>query len=90
MSLCLCSARPLPKPALRIHLPAVRVRLQERRRVMRADDLVFVAGAGMDARNEELPDTGSAQIAHRMRMAVPEVMVAHDRSALVFVFWRQA
>ena len=44
----------------RLEMQAVGIRLQERRGVMRADDLVLVAGAGMDSRNEELPDAGSA------------------------------
>ena len=35
----------------------------------------------MDSRNEELPDAGSAQVAHRVGVAVPEVMVADDRDA---------
>ena len=65
----------------RLEMQAVRVRLQERRRVVRADNLVLVAGTGMDSGDEEFPDTGSPQIAHRVGVAVPEVMVADDRDA---------
>ena len=62
-------------------MQAVGIRLQERRRVVRTDDLVLVTGTGMDSGDEEFPDTGSPQIAHRVGVAVPEVMVADDRDA---------
>ena len=65
----------------RLEMQAVGIRLQERRRVVRTDDLVLVTGTDMDSGDEEFPDTGSPQIAHRVGVAVPEVMVADDRDA---------
>ena len=65
----------------RLEMQAVRIRLQERRGVMRSNDLVLIAGAGMHPGDEDLPDTGGAEVAHRVGMAVPKVMVADDRDA---------
>ena len=62
-------------------MQAVGICLQEGRGVMGPDNLVFVAGAGQDARDEDLPDARGAQIAHRVGATVPEVMVADDRDA---------
>jgi hypothetical protein len=46
---------------------------------VRHEDLVLVAGAGLDAGQEQLPDAGRAHRAHRVHAAVPEVEVAHHR-----------
>ena len=61
-----------------LEVQRIRVRLEERRGVVRTDDLVFVARAGGQAGDEDLPDAGSPEVAHRLGAAVPEIVVAHD------------
>jgi len=62
----------------RLEVERVRIRLQERRGVMRSDELVFVTRAGGEAGEEDLPDAGSPEAAHRVGAAVPEIVVAYD------------
>ena len=61
----------------RLEMQRIRVRLEKRRGVVRADDLVFVTGARGQAGDEDLPDAGSPEVTHRLGAAVPEVVVAH-------------
>ena len=54
-----------------------RIRLDAQPAVLRAD-LELVRRALLDARNEELPDAGRAERAHRVQAPVPRVEVADD------------
>lgn len=48
---------------------------------MRANDFIFVNGAGAELGKEQLPDAGRAAIAHGMDAAVPAIEVADDADA---------
>ena len=49
---------------------------------VRGEDLVLVGGAGRQTRDEQFPDTGRAEAAHRVRRAVPPVEVADHAHGL--------
>src|SRR5207237_1303810 len=59
-----------------------RVGLQREDMAVRADDLVFVDGAGTEAGDENFPDSGAVPQPHRMPAAVPGIEVADDRDPL--------
>ena len=64
---------------LRRHLGLERVRVGlQQQLAVRAEDLVLVARAGSDAGEEQLPDPGRPERAHRVQPAVPRVEVADD------------
>ena len=55
------------------------VRLEEARPAAAGADLELVARARTHLRNEQLPDAGRADGAHRVQAAVPRVEIAHQR-----------
>ncbi len=52
-----------------------------RQRAVRAEHVILVHGARLDARDEQLPDAGLHALAHGMARGVPAVEAAHHRHA---------